>query len=177
MTRPTIVSILLMMMSGQCFSAPSAGHWSTGMTNGKSAVYAATSNDDGFVFGKYCFFSSKTCSWHVALNMSCNTDATYPVLASTEKGASAFSLICVGKMDDTHYEYVFTDWKGLEQLVSHGDRLGIVTSLQSDQFRVYRFLLDGLPQTTSEVETDFFSAVTPKNSSTSNILSTASETL
>jgi hypothetical protein len=175
--RAIILSIIAFFFTVQGIAVPSAGHWITGITDGKSAVYAATLNDDGFVFGKYCFFASKTCSWHVALDMSCDADATYPVLASTDKGASTFSLKCVGKMDDTHYEYVFTNWKDLEKLVNKGDRLGIVTPLQSDQFRVYRFILDGLAQTTGTVESDFFSAVNPKNGSTKPVSSTTSETL
>ena len=177
MTRPIIVSVLLIMVSMASFAAPSAGHWSTGMTKDKSAIYAATTNDDGFVFGKYCFFSSKTCSWHVVLDMGCDNSATYPVLASTEKGASSFELKCMGKLDESHYEYVFTDWKELESLVNKGARLGVVTPLQSDQFRVYRFLLDGLPEMTKEVESDFVAAVNPKNGSSKKVSSTTSETL
>jgi len=176
-TRPTILSVLLMVMCTPTFAAPSAGHWSTGMTLDKSSIYAATTNDDGFVFGQYCFFSSKTCSWHVVLDMGCDNNATYPVLASTDKGASTFELKCVGKLDASHYEYVFTNWKELESLLDKGERLGIVTPLQSDQFRVYRFLLDGLTEMKQEEEGAFVAATKPNNISPKKVSNTTSETL
>ncbi len=176
MIRSATVLFLCFAILTPGYAAPSAGHWFTGMTSNKAAVYAATANDDGFVFGQYCYFSEKSCSWYVALDMGCEQNSTYPILASTDKGAATFTLKCIGKMDESHYTYVFTNWKDLEALIMTGARLGIATPLQSDQFRVYRFSLDGLVATTGEVEKDFFAAVTDKGK-TRNVSSTSSETL
>ena len=140
------------------------GHWSTGATSDKSGVYAATANDDGAVFGKYCYFSTKDCSWHIAVDMVCEKGAFYPVLANSNKGAASLVLQCVGPMTGNDlYQYVFNNWKDVEKIIKTGSRLGIATPLQSDQFKVYRFLLDGMTQSTDSVETPFFAAVAPKN--------------
>jgi len=164
------------VLLSQARASPSAGHWTTGITSNKAAIFAATTNDDGFIFGKYCYFSSKTCSWYVALDMGCEQDTFYPVLASSNKGAASFTLKCVGKIDEKLYSFVFTNWKDLESLIMTGERLGVVTPLQSDQFRVYRFALDGLVATSGEVERDFFAEVS-KTGQASKASTTASETL
>jgi hypothetical protein len=141
------------------------GHWFTGATNNKSGVYAATANDDGAVFGKYCYFSTKVCTWDIAVDMACEKSAFYPVLASSDKGATSLVLQCVGPMTGSNlYQYVFNNWEDVEKLIKTGSRLGIATPLQSDQFKVYRFLLDGMTQSTDSIETPFFAAVAANNS-------------
>lgn len=171
------VTILLVPMA---HSDATFGHWSTGATTDKGAVYAATANDDGAVFGKYCYFATKSCSWHIALDMVCEKDSYYPVLANSDKGAANLVLQCVGPMTGSNfYQYVFGNWKDVEKIITASSRLGIATPLQSDQFKVYRFLLDGMSQSADSIETSFFAAVAgnnskstakPKNSTTSEVL-------
>jgi hypothetical protein len=180
------MKIAILALAATIFLAPMAhsdttfGHWSTGATSDKSGVYAATANDDGAVFGKYCYFSTKNCSWHIAIDMVCEKDAYYPVLANSDKGATSLVLRCVGPMTGNNlYQYVFNNWKDVEKTIKTGSRLGIAMPLQSDQFKVYRFLLDGMTQSTDSVETPFFAAVAanngksttkPTNTTTSEIL-------
>lgn len=160
-------TIILMLLAPMAHSDTTFGHWSTGATSDKSGVYAATANDDGAVFGKYCYFSTKDCSWHIAIDMACEKEAYYPVLLNSDNGAASVMLQCVGPMKGSNlFQYVFNNWKDVEKIVKTGSRVGIATPLQSDQFKVYRFLLDGMTQATDSVETPFFAAVaaiSPKN--------------
>ena len=135
------------------------GHWTTGATGDKGAIYAATANDSGAIFGEYCFFSSKVCSWHLALDMKCEKGADYPVLANSDKGAMSLVLTCVGETSAGFYQFVFKNWQQVENIAREGSMIGIATPLQADQFKVYRFLLDGLNQSTRSVESAFFGSV------------------
>ncbi len=181
------MKVVILALAATILLAPMAhsdttfGHWFTGATSDKSGVYAATANDDGAVFGKYCYFSTKDCTWDIAIDMVCEKGAYYPVLANSDKGATSLVLQCVGPMTgNKFYQYVFNDWKDVEKIIKTGSRLGIATPLQSDQFKVYRFLLDGMTQSTDSVETSFFAAVAassngksttkPTNTTTSEIL-------
>lgn len=172
----------LLALTATIFFAPIAhsdttfGHWFTGATNDKNGVFAVTANDEGAIFGKYCFFATKNCSWHLAIDMVCEKDAYYPVLANTDKGAANLVLQCAGPMvGNKLYEYVFNNWKDVEKILTAGSKLGIATPLQSDQFKVYRFLLDGMSQSTDSVETPFFASVAASNNkSTRTVKSTTS---
>jgi hypothetical protein len=175
-----LIVIAAILLAPRAHSDTTFSHWSTGATSDKSGVYAATANDDGAVFGKYCYFSSKNCTWNIAIDMACEKGAYYPVLANSEKGAASLVLQCVGPMTGNNlYQYVFNNWKDVEKIIKTSSKLGIATPLQSDQFKVYRFLLDGMTQSTDSVETPFWAAVAanngksntkPTNTTTSEIL-------
>jgi hypothetical protein len=182
------MKIAILALAATILLAPMAhsdttfGRWSTGVTGDKSGVYASTVNDEGSVFGEYCYFSTKICSWNIAIDMVCEKDAYYPVLANSDKGAASLMLQCVGPMtgNSLYYQYVFNNWKDVEKLIKTGSKLGIATPLQSDQFKVYRFLLDGMTQSTASVETPFWAAVAAnggKSSTTKPTNTTKSEIL
>jgi hypothetical protein len=154
------------------------GHWETGILDDKSASYAATVSDSGEVFGEFCNFASKTCNWILAVSNKCDTNDVYPVLGNTDKGAAHFEVVCLGaNSDGTKYRYGFKSWQELEKLIRTGSRFGIATPMQSDQFRVFRFWLDGLNASTKSMEGPFFAAVAPDKGSGRPKTSTVSETL
>jgi hypothetical protein len=81
-------------------------------------------------------------------------------LTLLRQGAAHLMLQCVGPVNgNSLYRYVFNNWKDVEKIIRNGSKLGIATPLQSDQFKVYRFLLDGMAQSTNSIETSFFAAV------------------
>jgi len=154
------------------------GHWSTGVITNNVGVYAATMNDSGAILGEYCYFSSKSCTWTLAVESSCDKDHSYPVLANTDKGAAYFDIVCMGKQGNGLYSFGFKNWRDLELLLKSGTRIGIATPMQEDQFKVFRFLLDGLTQSTKSVESTFFAAVTsPKSKQGDPAISTVTSTL
>jgi hypothetical protein len=173
-----IISLVALALLTQLAKAGTDfGHWTTGATSDKGAVYAATANDSGAIFGEYCFFSSKVCSWHLALDMKCEKGADYPVLANSDKGAISLVLTCVGETSGGFYQYVFKNWQQVENIAREGAMIGIATPLQSDQFKVYRFLLDGLNRSTRSVESAFFASVGTAPGKNTRPVSTQSETL
>ena len=154
------------------------GHWVTGVVSDNSGVYAATVNDSGAILGEYCYFSSKSCTWTLAVDSTCDKDQSYPVLANTDKGAAYFDIVCIGRQENGLFSFGFKNWQDLERLLKSGARIGIATPMQSDQFKVFRFMLDGLTQSTKSMETPFFAAVaSPKSRQGVPVNSTVTDTL
>jgi hypothetical protein len=84
----------------------------------------------------------------------------------------------VGRQENGLYSFGFKNWQDLELLLKSGARIGIATPMQSDQFKVYRFLLDGLTQSTKSIEEPFFAAVaSPKSKPVEPTKSTVTSTL
>lgn len=178
--KTAFLALTLTILSVQLAQADTNfGHWSIGTTTNKAMAYAATANDDGAIFGEYCGFSSKKCSWEIGIDMACTKGADYPVLANTDKGAINLTLLCVGPMPGgILYEYIFKNWKDLENVAKSGSMIGIAAPLQADQFKVYRFVLDGLNQSTNSLESSFFASVgNASGKNTKPVLSTQSEIL
>lgn len=154
------------------------GSWTTGVIENSAGVYAATMNDSGAILGEYCYYATKTCQWIIAVDSTCVKEQEYPVLANTDKGAASFTLHCNGLQANGLYSFSFRDWKDLETMIRAGARLGIATPMQTDQFKVYRFLLNGLNASTQNIEGPFFAAVKatpappkrPTNSTATDVL-------
>jgi len=138
------------------------GHWTTGKVSNDSGMYAATMNDSGAILGEYCYYSSKSCTWTLAVDSTCEKDHSYPVLANTDKGAAYFDIVCLGRQENGLYTFGFKNWKDLEGLLKSGMRIGIATPMQSDQFKVFRFLLDGLIDSTKSMEKPFLASINSK---------------
>lgn len=122
------------------------GSWFTGISDDGQAVYAATMNDSGNVFGEYCFPEDGNCVWLIGISAMCKTGDQYPVLANTESAASHITVKCGAKVSKDLYSYVFTDFNALKELVMKNVRIGFAIPMQSDNFKVIRFDLTGSNQ-------------------------------
>lgn len=164
-----LVLMQIVLLSVQLQTAAAAedqhyGDWVVGRGNG--FLYASTINDSGLALGEYCYSSSKKCTWLLAIDSTCNDGDKYPTLGNTDEGAASLVLECGGKLEDPQrYVLVFQDWKSLESLMQKSTRLGLAVPMQSDQFKVYRFSLDGMKKAQAIMETAFFSNVAPKGAS------------
>ncbi|HIH0944418.1 TPA: hypothetical protein ACYHTU_003532, partial [Vibrio cholerae] len=49
-------------------------------TDGDDYYYAATINNSGHVFGKYCYFENKQCLFLITVDITCTKGNKYPVL-------------------------------------------------------------------------------------------------
>ncbi len=163
MSRRFILMFAALVLTNSARADGSVGHWTTGTLNNHRGVYSATMNDSGALLGEYCFYGSKTCSWMLAVDTACEKDHVYPVLANTDQGAAYFDLVCNGLQENGLYSFYFKNWQDLEHLLKSGARIGIATPMQADQFKVFRFLLDGLSESTKSMEIPFFAAVTSPN--------------
>lgn len=139
--------------------ASTYGDWNIGAADDKSYIYAATSNDSGDVFGEYCYFKTKTCSWILGVATPCDVGHSSVVLANSDTGAVALELKCFGAVGRNMYTYAFMDWKTLETDIKDVSRVGFALALASNKFAVVRFSLKGRSDSTAQLESSFSSLV------------------
>ncbi len=89
------------------------GDWGTGTSDDKAFMYAATLNDSGELFGEYCYFSTKQCSWYLMLHTACNSGAKYVVLANSDSSAVPLGMECRGKTKNGLFSDNISDWKNV----------------------------------------------------------------
>lgn len=177
MNRIVSAAVVLSLLPMTIDAQTSFGHWMTGPINDKAGFYAATVNESNDIFGEYCYFATKTCTWYVAMDSVCEKDHVYPVLGNTDQGAAPLELVCVGQFDEAHYSYAFRHWQDLERLVKTAKRVGLAMPMKEDQFQVHRFLLDGITASTKQLETGFFAAVGSSTAQPARNNSTVTSTL
>ncbi|QPK63285.1 hypothetical protein IVG45_21180 [Methylomonas sp. LL1] len=119
------------------------GSWFVDVSKSGGFLYAATVNDSGNFFGQYCYPGSGSCMWFLGMKVSCKEGEQYPVLVNSDVGSNQLQLLCTGKLDNSLYRYAFTDFDAVDEVVKKGLRVGFAAPLQSDQFTVIRFNLDG----------------------------------
>lgn len=144
-TRQVLLGLLLLI----CFLRPAVGQprffgsWFTGTTNDGLGLFAATPNDSGNILGQYCYAASGSCVYLLGIHTSCTKGHKYPVLMNSNTGSLQLFVLCDGRLDATHYRYIFTDFKAIDTAVRAASRIGFAVPLQGDQFIVVRFNLDG----------------------------------
>jgi hypothetical protein len=119
------------------------GSWFVDASNSGGFLYAATLNDSGNLFGQYCFLGDGSCMWFLGMSIACKEGEQYPVLVNSDLGAYQLVLLCTGKIENVAYRYAFADFDAVDKIVKKGLRVGFAFPLQSDQFTVIRFNLDG----------------------------------
>jgi hypothetical protein len=149
------------------------GEWAVSLTANKQSVYAATANDSGSIFGEYCSLATGKCSWLLGFDYRCDNDARYPVLVNSKAGAAQLTVICGGRVNNGNqrapfYQYIFTDWKALESLIKNSDRVGFAFPIQSDQFTVVRFSMNGIQAASESAEA--LAAKASQKSTTNQVL-------
>jgi hypothetical protein len=132
------------------------GKWNV-VTTDPTMMYAVVFNDSGALFGQYCYPDKGTCLWLISISTQCEKDHKYPVLANSDGdgGAMQLTIQCQGSIGgegkDAKYAYVFTDFDSVTSLLKNGKRVGFTIPLQSDQFKVVRFNLQGAEKAISQM--------------------------
>lgn len=138
MNRATLLFGMLAFIGNAHSQITTIGDWSIGRTAGEAGYFAASMNDSGAVFGKYCFAESASCFWVFNnKNTTCNDGLTYPVMVNAANGAFATSLYC--KPLDGKARLVFEDFEILERGIKGADQIGFAFPMQNGQFAVSRF--------------------------------------
>ncbi|MGQ7957099.1 hypothetical protein ACUTAF_05160 [Pseudomonas sp. SP16.1] len=119
------------------------GEWATGETEAGTYLYAATVNDSGNLLGQYCSPSDGKCIWLLGMASACKEGDHYPILANSDVGARHIYVYCSERRNNNLYNYVFTDFDAIQEIVTKGIIVGFAVPLQSDKFRVIRFDLAG----------------------------------
>ncbi len=160
----------LTLGAGSLARAEDFGKW-TVVTDDPTMMYAVVFNDSGALFGQYCYPEKGSCLWLISTSTSCEKDHKYPVLANSDGGAVPLTIQCqgsIGKGSDVKYAYVFTDFDEVTNLVKNATRIGFAVPLQSDQFKVVRFPVDGSAEALAALRNKASEAMDKKKSKNSS---------
>ena len=120
------------------------GDWFVGYSpDGTKRIFASTVNEAGNVLGQYCFLEEQNCAYVLGLHIACEKGALAPVLANSDVGAFVYQVQCQGPGANGLYEYTFTKFDDINDLMNKGMRAGFAFPMQGDNFRVVRFSLNG----------------------------------
>ncbi|MEZ9997563.1 hypothetical protein AB4428_04540 [Vibrio lentus] len=111
-------------------------------TDDSSYFYAATVNNSGHVFGKYCYFDTQQCLYLVGVDITCTKDNKYPVLINAESGSLHVNLFCGDRVANQNV-LVFDNFDQIERTAKINSELGIAIPMESGRFKVSRFSLSG----------------------------------
>lgn len=153
-----LVGALMVAIANCKVQAQEIGNWHI-ETKSNEYLYAVTINDSGALLGQYCFLKDGSCAWLLGMNTSCNKGDSYPVLVNSDAGALHLKVYCDGQLDSGSHRYVFTEFDAIDDAVKKSAKIGFAVPLQSDQFKVVRFLTNGsvsalsIMRTTAEKKT------------------------
>lgn len=119
--------------------------WTVGQTSDKVDRYAITLNDSNGALRQRCNIEDEKCYWSLMIVTKCTSGETFPVLVSSDLGASHLQLYCGSSFkvsNDLYYEYYFNEFEAIDKLVRSSKSIGIAMALESGSFRVVRFLMN-----------------------------------
>jgi hypothetical protein len=133
-----------------CATCVQAQNWTSGVADDSEYLYAATENDSAGLFGQFCYVKESTCIWVVMIETRCeeNKDAatTTPILGVSSAGSFHLGMICRGSVQirgKKYYRYVLDSFDLVDTSVRNGGQVGFALPLDTGQFRVVRFSVDG----------------------------------
>lgn len=151
-TMLVIVALSLLFFGGQLF-AESVFFGSWRVEEAPGTLKAATINESGNETGKICFLDSQKCIWYLTMPTACKENNTFPALLNSNEGSSSIFLMCLGAQTGTsQFIYAFSDFDAADSLMRKALRVAFAFPLESDQFRVVRFKLDGSSTALSELD-------------------------
>lgn len=134
------LSALLLAMAASVAHAQEYGQWYVSRLDSENAVIAMSLNDSGSALFKMC--DSESCFWFMASNTTCEADAMYPAMLNSSAGATSLQLTCRPNKK-TPGRYVIGDPDTIDKAVTGGGTVGVAFPLQSGDFRVSRFKVEG----------------------------------
>jgi hypothetical protein len=157
--------VALVVTSGPVAGAPLMfNDWGVDRTDDGTAIAAATMLNDQAGFGEWCFYSSKSCTWELLIDIGCQVGEDHLILANSTSSYASLTVKCLGKASGGNlYVYSF-NWKDLEALIkspSDASKVAFAMPLQDSQFRVIRFSLNGVRESTGMLERRFFKGAQP----------------
>jgi hypothetical protein len=138
--------------------------WAVTQADDGSSVAAITMLSEQAVFGEWCFYKSKKCTWELVINIECKVGDDHLVFANSTNSYSSLKVSCLGKSEKGDlYVYAF-NWKDLESLIKSPtdvSKVAFAFPLKNSEFRVVRFSLNGLRESTGMLERRFFKGAQP----------------
>jgi hypothetical protein len=156
----TLLVGLALLVGAADVGAEQFGDWFAG-TNGATALYAASANETGNVFGQFCYLGEGSCVWLIGVKTRCQQGDRYPVLANTNRGAMQLEVLCDGRLDSGLYRFAFTNFEQVEKLVTYSERVSFAMPVEEAQFGIVRFSLQGATAALSELREAAQRRITP----------------
>lgn len=162
-----ITVFIVILLVSSLSHAEIVGSWYS-KTDSESPLYAGTANDSGAILGQFCFPNEGSCLWLIGMKTECQKGNKYPALANSDAGAVPLELYCDGQSDNGLYRYAFSNFDAIDNAIRKGTRIGIALPLQTDQFIVVRFLLDGAVEAIDYMRAESEKRVNPQKQKTTH---------
>ncbi|GAD89779.1 hypothetical protein VHA01S_027_00350 [Vibrio halioticoli NBRC 102217] len=137
-----ILLTLCLFYAGSALSAEKAHKDWVIDTDGSEYFYAATLNNSGHVFGKYCYFESENCMYITGVDIKCTNGNKYPALVNSDSGSMNTTLHCGGRVEGQNV-LIFENFDDIEATVKKSKQLGIAIPMENGKFKVSRFSMSG----------------------------------
>jgi len=143
-----LLPILLLVTFAICATSTaqtkSFGDWTVMISDDKNDLIAATTVDSDKWFGYRCFGKLGKCAHSLNLAIVCEDRKVYPVLVNSNYSAAAIDCTCSKNGDS--YELI-PNYDAIHDLViKSSGYIGFAVPMQSGQFKVVRFSLDGVKE-------------------------------
>lgn len=146
MRKITTILLLFVCMSSIAFAQNSKryGDWTVGIDQSGNP-YASTISSSGEILSKKCFVNDDTCSWFLAIRISCEAGQQAPALFSINAGSSVHNLKCVQYLGSVRlYSYLIFDPDDIDRMTNDEKGvIGIAFALKDGKFTVNRFSMSG----------------------------------
>lgn len=141
------------------------------VTSGNSIndfYFSGIESSSGNFFGQFCYFSDTSCMYIFTMKTNCDEGYSYPILVSSEKGATSAIAVCLGKTKDLSASRLsIGKFEDIDSSVRSSSRISLVIAGTEDMFNVHRFSLLGAVAEIDNMRKDFLkkAATLPKPSS------------
>jgi len=141
--------------------AQAIGDWRIGNLDAGAGMYAATVNETQSVLGQFCQVEGDDfpCYWLLSIDIDCEPGESYIVLVNADHSAVPLEMLCAPLARANRY--AFRDFDTIDSIVRSSTRIGIAFPMQSGQFQVSRFSLDGAGQAVDSMRSEVIKEVPP----------------
>lgn len=117
------------------------GEWAVIRASDGVDLIALTLNDSGSFIGFRCFASTQMCIHALSAGTKCEDGGNYPILINSDYSSLSMDAIC--SINGTNHELFLTKYDVIHDILLKGNHVGFAIPMESGQFKVVRFSLDG----------------------------------
>ena len=117
------------------------GSWAVIRASDGVDLIAITVNEAGSSVGFRCFATSQECIHVLSANIICKDGDTQPVLINSDHSALSMNAVC--SINGNNHELLLTNYDVIHEILKKGSHVGFAMPMESGQFKVVRFSLDG----------------------------------
>ncbi len=127
------------------------GTWQVIQASDSRDYIAVTGIDDySKMLGYRCYADSQECAHILVADITCENEADTPLLINSDHSALAMNAICVDAGDS--HELLLTDFENTHTILLEANVVGFAIPMESGQFKVIRFSLQGSRKAMEYVE-------------------------